>query len=418
MYLFEKQRTTDFLRAISQRIVSNIEKLTDEEICNTDLDELEEYYVSENQIEEIEIFKDHIENDLSETKIKVDNPLYRNGSSEWQYFSIDGFKVTFMIPFDGDENLLYLTPSKYYISNFPVDRVVSPTKSEYGKIVISLEFKKKELQEKENSKEFVETAFKKKMKIYFDTIDRINDEVRSYNFSLPVTVKECLTKRRQKAEDYLQMRECLELPLNLNANAPNTKPVLLKKAKKKTAFPSQKKSVTEYAITNDDYENIKNIIVLACISMEKTACTFTKLSEEELRDVILSNLNTHYLGSASGETFNKTGKTDIYIPFGNKAAYIAECKIWHGSKRFLEAIRQLSGYTTWRDIKTSLIIFNKDNKNFNTILDAIDQSLNSICKDIIRQGQNQWQGTFSKEKGSDDMLTINITAYDLYICSE
>ena len=152
--------------------------------------------------------------------------------------------------------------------------------------------------------------------------------------------------------------------------------------------------------------------------MEKTACTFTKLSEEELRDVILSNLNTHYLGSASGETFNKTGKTDIYIPFGNKAAYIAECKIWHGSKRFLEAIRQLSGYTTWRDIKTSLIIFNKDNKNFNTILDAIDQSLNSICKDIIRQGQNQWQGTFSKEKGSDDMLTINITAYDLYICSE
>ena len=53
-----------------------------------------------------------------------------------------------------------------------------------------------------------------------------------------------------------------------------------------------------------------------------------------------------------------------------------------------------------------------------SLIHILDQSLNSICKDIIRQGQNQWQGTFSKEKGSDDMLTINITAYDLYICSE
>ena len=121
-----------------------------------------------------------------------------------------------------------------------------------------------------------------------------------------------------------------------------------------------------------------------------------------MRDVILSNLNTHYQGTASGETFNKVGKTDIYIPFENKAAYIAECKVWHGNKKFIEAIDQLCGYTTWRDTKTSLVIFNKDNKDFRALLDNINNSLRTSerCKEIIQIGHNQWQGIFTKEADS------------------
>lgn len=151
--------------------------------------------------------------------------------------------------------------------------------------------------------------------------------------------------------------------------------------------------------------------------MEKTARTFNKLLEEELRDVILSNLNSHYQGTASGETFNKVGKTDIYIPFENKAAYIAECKVWHGSKKFVEAIDQLCGYTTWRETKTSLIIFNKENKDFSSLVDNIDTVLKTLerCKSIIRLEHNQWQGIFSKELISKDTLTINVMIYDLYI---
>ena len=151
--------------------------------------------------------------------------------------------------------------------------------------------------------------------------------------------------------------------------------------------------------------------------MEKTARTFAKLLEEELRDVILSNLNTHYQGTATGETFNKVGKTDINIPFDNKSAYIAECKIWHGSKKFLEAITQLFSYTTWRDTKTSLIIFNKDNSNFLNILDTINTTLknNTLCINETRLYNNQWQCTFKKSEDSNDFININICIYDLYI---
>jgi len=421
MKLFEKGETTARFRALSDEIKQEIDRLTNEEICNTDLGDLEEYYVAKYQIEEIEIFKENITKELFETKIKKYNQFYSPGYSEFgsQYHMIDGYKVTFAIPFDGNKDLLDLRPSSYYWQSFPVDRVIAPTDDEYGKIIFSLEFTKNELQASENSNEIVQKSFYQEIRTYYKTIETINQEVRNYNNDLSNIVKKYLETRLQKANDYLQMRERLELPLKLNVNAPNTKPIVLKKVKKKKeiSFPNKKEPEKNYEISDTHYENIKSIISLACISMEKTARTFSKLMEEELRDIILSNLNTHYQGTASGETFNKVGKTDIYIPFENKAAYVAECKVWHGSKKFIEAIDQLCSYTTWRETKTSLIIFNKENKDFSSLLDSIDQVLKTSdrCKNIIRLEHNQWQGVFSKESDSKDTLTVNIMIYDLYI---
>lgn len=421
MNLFEKGETTLSFRAISDSIRDEINKLTNAEICNTDLGDLAEYYVAKYQIEEIQLFKENITKELTETKIQRYNQFYRSGYSEFgsQYHMIDGYKITFTIPFDGDKDLLDLRPSTFYMQSFPVDRVIAPTDDDYGKIIFSLEYAKSELQRRENSNEIVQKGFQQEIDTYFKTIETINKEVKNYNNGLPNIVEKYLETRLQKANDYLEMRERLELPLKINANAPNTKPIVLKKAKKKkeVSFPNRKEPEKNYEISDTHYENIKSIISLACISMEKTARTFNKLLEEELRDVILSNLNSHYQGTASGETFNKIGKTDIYIPFENKAAYIAECKVWHGSKKFSEAIDQLCGYTTWRETKTSLIIFNKENKDFGALLDSIDTVLKTMerCKSIIRLEHNQWQGVFSKELTSKDTLTINVMLYDLYI---
>lgn len=421
MNLFEKGDTSASFRATHDNIKGEVNKLTNTEICGTDLDELEMYFVEKYEIEKIELFKDNISKELFETKIKSYNHFHRGGYNDYEpeYYMIDGYRVTFTIPFDGDTTLLHMRPSTFYMQNFPVDRIIDSTNDQYGKIIYSLEFPKNELQGKADSNEYVQKRFMQEMKTYFETIENVNKEAGNYNRALPGIIKQYLNQRLQKANDYLQMRERLELPLKLNASAPNTKPILLKKVKKqqKAAFPSKKAPEKEYEISNTDYENIKNIILLACTSMEKSARTFTKLLEEELRDVILSNLNTHYQGSASGETFNKVGKTDIYIPFENKAAYIAECKIWHGNKKFMEAINQLCGYTTWRDTKTSLVIFNKDNKDFGALLENINQSLvaSERCKGITKVSHNQWQGDFTKETESKDAITINITVYDLYV---
>lgn len=421
MYLFCGEDTREYFNKIYIDIKGTIESLSNEEICGVDLDELEEYYVEKNKIEEIEIYKNHITRELSETKLKEYNHFYRMESVEIEpeYYVIDGYKITFTIPFYGNDCLLDLRPSTYYCKRFEVDKIIHSTQSDYGKIIISFDFKKDELQNSEDSEKLVQGRFNQEIKAYYETIDRINQEVQDYNTNLNKIIKKYLTSRLKKANDYLEMRERLELPLDLNPNAPNTKPILLKKIKKKKEilFPSKKVFEKEYEISNTDYDNIKNIISLACISFEKSALTFSKFLEEELRDVILSNLNTHYQGSALGETFNKIGKTDIYIPFENKSAYIAECKVWHGSKKFLEAIDQLCGYTTWRDTKTSLVIFNKDNKDFESLLNRINDILKTVtrCKKIVRVKHNEWQGIFTKEEKSSDTININITVYDLYV---
>ena len=107
--------------------------------------------------------------------------------------------------------------------------------------------------------------------------------------------------------------------------------------------------------------------------MEANARTFNKNDEEEIRDFIISTLGTHYENMVTGETFRKKGKTDILIIFDNKAAFIGECKIWHGIKKFSEAVDQLFGYSTWKDSKTALIVFNKDNKDFSMLHKTVEQ---------------------------------------------
>ena len=170
-------------------------------------------------------------------------------------------------------------------------------------------------------------------------------------------------------------------------------------------------------IKESDYINIKQIISLACSSFEHTPSACHKLDEEELRDMLLSNLNTHYNATATGETFSKNGKTDIRIQFENKSAYIAECKIWHGISKFREAITQLFSYTTWRDIKTSLIVFNKEVKDFSSILNKIKEELNEnpLKISITEISKNEWQCIFKKSMDSSEKIALHVIVCDVSV---
>lgn len=87
-------------------------------------------------------------------------------------------------------------------------------------------------------------------------------------------------------------------------------------------------------------------------------------------------LNANYEGQATGETFNYGGKTDILIRANNKNVFIAECKFWRGEKKFIETINQLLGYTSWRDTKTAIFLFNK-NKDLTSVLEKVKKSVKS-----------------------------------------
>src|SRR5262245_59047525 len=93
--------------------------------------------------------------------------------------------------------------------------------------------------------------------------------------------------------------------------------------------------------------------------IERNPAAFASLDEEAIHTHFLLQLNGHYEGGATGETFNTSGKTDILIRVENRNIFIAECKLRRGPKTFNEAVDQLLGYLSWRDTKCALLIFNK-----------------------------------------------------------
>lgn len=131
-------------------------------------------------------------------------------------------------------------------------------------------------------------------------------------------------------------------------------------------------------ISETAYTQIVNEINKFGLNIEKLNSLKSKFDEEGYRDYFLPHLNSISTShTATGETFNKIGKTDILIQNGNgENAFIGECKIWHGESELLKAIDQLlERYVTWRDEYTALIIFNKSIKDFSKLIETAKEAI-------------------------------------------
>ena len=389
--------------------------MSDQSILTTDFNEWADYYKSKYQLIPIQLFEENIVRDLHEEKIKKYDGWNRRFSDGREYVLIDGYSVHFAVPFDGSYELLFLKPSSFLMMRFIPHFVSPPAGENLGNIVILFEYTAQELKQQADMQSFITQRFESEFKRYRDMITYVNNDLGDYNGSLRESALAQLQKRKDKTTDLMMISETLNVPLKLSGSAPNTTPIPIKRVEHQLpSKPSVKPPPKEYEITDEDYTNINDIIHMQCSSMEASARTFNKLIEEELRDVILATLNTHYDGKATGESFRRAGKTDIYLPFEKKAAYIGECKIWHGEKKFCEAIHQLFSYSTWKDTKTSLIVFNKDNRDFTVVRNIIDDWVSRHSVNYQKTRENSWQCKLLRE-GSSEHINVNISIFNFYL---
>ena len=156
------------------------------------------------------------------------------------------------------------------------------------------------------------------------------------------------------------------------------------------------------------------------LAMERSQKTFSRLGEEEIRDFFLILLNSHYEGQALVETFNISGKTDILIREDNRNAFIVECKIWSGPKTFLRAIDQILGYSSWRDTKTAILLFNKDS-DFTQVLFKIDETVKShrfykrkhTLKSSKLKGETIYSHIFHQPTDRNWEMIISLMAFNI-----
>jgi hypothetical protein len=122
--------------------------------------------------------------------------------------------------------------------------------------------------------------------------------------------------------------------------------------------------------------DVISLIDSAGRQFEITPSSYAKLTEMNLRDIILGYLNIVFESGATGETFSKRGKTDIYLVIPKGGILVAECKYWDGAKAYQDTIDQLFRYLTWRQNYGIIITFSK-NANFSNVLGETEQAVTS-----------------------------------------
>ena len=418
LFLNENGSVLDYLRKLYGELEGEIDSFADEKIVNCDVDEWTEYLTEKYRVEPISFYVDYATRSIQKTQIKRNNPWGHFGDvyGEPQFYMVDGCNIDYKVPFSGDDVLLKCTPSTYIMTSFEIFGFQKPSNTNYGFITIRLSYTNQEMKGfGDNLEEKVNSDFRNQFSSFEKMSGYANDDIRSYNENLTSNVQQLLNKRREKADVFFSFSKALKIPLNLNSSSPNLTPIPLKKPHRANLNePKPHAQEQQFYIDDSDFENIIKIIHLCGTALEESAKTFNQFNEEAFRDYIKGMLSSHYENTVTGETFRRVGKTDIQIQREDKAAFIAECKVWHGIKLFSDAIEQLFCYATWKDTKLSLIIFNKENKNFAGVQQQIQSWLKENCKSCKQWNSNIWDCVkYREDTGRDVRLAVAL--YDISI---
>lgn len=199
---------------------------------------------------------------------------------------------------------------------------------------------------------------------------RLEEAITKFNAELPALARKTITDRQQRLREHADFFSKLTIPITPRSDAPEgippppIRPKPTPRPKVDTAPPRTPPQAPQLGAFYDAILGNSRAMGKA---MERSPGSYAGKHEEELRDHLLTMLDTHWEGQTFAEAFRKKGKTDILIAWQGEAIFVAECKWWSGPKVMADALDQLYGYSTWRDSRLALIFF-VANRNFTTVV--------------------------------------------------
>lgn len=267
--------------------------------------------------------------------------------------------ITHYIPVSGNIDLLRLKPS-----NIVAHGVEQIKLNDSNEICF-------EVRVFDEPKDQIESIRKNKEEMIKVCLSNIEAKVKMFNMSLNKNINGLIESKRERISKQNALLESLGIQVKKRENVPES--LSLPIIKKEIAFEKSKvsnKDSNELFLTTEGYQQILRACHDLGVAMERLPNIHRDRGEESIRDILLMLLGINF-ESVTGETFNAEGKTDILIKQNKHNIFVAECKFWHGSKKHLETIDQLLSYLTWRESKTAIIYFNK-NQKIQPVLDAIE----------------------------------------------
>jgi hypothetical protein len=312
--------------------------------------------------------------------------------------------ITFGIPFDGDAYVFAINPRLWMTGRPPFGEVLG------NELLISL--RKTRISGADLIAELNENL--EVIKLYLNNLE---GHINGFNSTLEVTCRQYISARKAQLVEESKMVADLGLPIKKRDGLPTTYSIPINRISPKVEIPNTTSEVfqPEPILSNAEYESILSILKNMVLVMEKNPRAFEGIGEEDLRTHFLVQLNGQYEGSATGETFNNKGKTDILITEKGKNVFIGECKFWRGESVFLETIDQLLSYSGWRDTKTAILIFNRNN-DFTKVLNTIENvtQKHSCYKRFIKKlDETTFQYIFHQPEDINREMTITVMAFNV-----
>lgn len=318
---------------------------------------------------------------------------------------IRGMEYEAHVPFSGDPNLLKTRPTTYS------SMVPRAELRERQNILVHV------VRDVRLTPEQVESSIDGFVKGVNEHLAWLGTSTRQWNEQLPGRVWRLVEDRRGKLIADRSSAASLKFRLRERPGASRTYAAPEVRRKLAPMLPPAGLAAwkPEPVLEMAEYEHILKVITNAALTWERSPAAFGGMGEEDLRTQLLFMLNGHYEGGATGETFNKEGKTDILVRSQGKNVFIGECKFWGGPKILTETIDQLLGYASWRDTKVAVILFNR-NKNFGAVLEQIRPTVeqHSSCKRFLGQlAEAQFRFLFSQRDDPSREMTLTVMAFDV-----
>ncbi|MBW1656210.1 hypothetical protein [Flavobacterium quisquiliarum] len=327
-------------------------------ILKIDEDEFIEYLIEKYRLEPLKIYLET--ESVSEPKKEIEKVR-----DDWgRYFDAEVYYFNVSYQFTGSEELFFVQPNPTTYTSYDINvknNLVSFSFSIY----------------KQDVREFNRVKFEA-YSYAFDNLERINNNVQSIKGSFENAVKSAFQNEKNKFKQENDFFTAINVKINKDTESVFTIPTITKRDIPQPTVSKNKEFSSEPTMAMEMYNDVLKVIYDLGKSIEKKPSTYQGKDEEALRDQILLFLETRYEGTtATGETFNRGGKTDIILKYANDSSnlFVAECKFWHGTSEFLKAISQLfDRYLTWRDSKVALILF-VTNKDFSNVLNTIKEEV-------------------------------------------
>lgn len=396
----------------TRQISEKVNAISKDQFLSTPEDDLVDHVYSELHIEPLTLHEDSMEMEQHEVQIDVSGYRDRNPFGDPGPIYVQGIRVVVSVPFTG-ESVLWKLRTNHFQSVFPRADIRESRGDQAGSVELVFE------QPSDAQPEKLKQNLERELKSIRFYVDAQRSQVEQFNSTVPQNIRRAVQARRERLEKHEGIADLLGIPLKRRDGAPSVKPIQIKRTLVRPLPPPPKSGYKpEPGITDDDYEHILSVIRHEGRTFEATPKTYAVHDEEELRDIILAHLNGHYQGGATGETFRRSGKTDIRIEDQDRAAFVAECKVWHGPKELLAAVDQLLGYLTWRDCKAAILIFNKHNAKFTELIDKIPESLTNhpnFKRDLGQQGDGEWRFTFTSQEDELRQVIVNVFVFNIYV---